>query len=158
MGSHEGWPAARNSTSPSNRLRSSFRQEAALAASTSVTTSSTAGALGKHTCFEEQLGIIQSTAQRRRQAAPDRAGSDYSPCAQLPLYSCRNPVWLCEWVARGGMRRREFVGVSIGGMAWASIGEAQQAIKLRRIGVLTGASGPDSQEGSWARGRAKTFG
>jgi len=43
------------------------------------------------------------------------------------------------------MRRREFVGWLGGAAAWPIALKAQQSLTLRRIGVLTGGSGPDSQ-------------
>src|SRR5829696_2646585 len=41
------------------------------------------------------------------------------------------------------MRRREFFGLIFGASAWPSVAAAQQT-PLRRVGVLTGGSGPAS--------------
>jgi putative ABC transport system substrate-binding protein len=44
-----------------------------------------------------------------------------------------------------GMKRREFLGIVGGGAAWPVVASAQQPKAMRRIGVLTGGFGPDSQ-------------
>src|SRR5258705_7761065 len=43
------------------------------------------------------------------------------------------------------MRRREFLGLVGNAVAWPMVARAQQPKAMRRIGVLTGGFGPDSQ-------------
>jgi putative tryptophan/tyrosine transport system substrate-binding protein len=43
------------------------------------------------------------------------------------------------------VRRREFLGLVGSAVAWPMVARAQQATAMRRIGVLTGGFGPDSQ-------------
>ena len=50
------------------------------------------------------------------------------------------------------MRRREFIGLAGGAtIAWATHGRAQQDVRVRRIGFLSGVADTDPEIQSWAR-------
>ena len=43
------------------------------------------------------------------------------------------------------MRRREFVGLGVGAVAWPVVARAQQTERMRRVGVLQGLSANDAE-------------
>ena len=50
------------------------------------------------------------------------------------------------------MRRREFIGLAGGAaIAWATHGRAQQDVRVRRIGFLSGVADTDPEIQSWAK-------